>query len=241
MDKTIVIIPAYNEEKNFYYLIEDIKICCNDFDFLLIDDNSEDRTYEIAKKSKIFKEIIRNQKNLGYGGSLIVGFEYAIKNNYNFIITMDADGQHEPRYIYEIRKLLEEYDFVNCSRYHPKSRILTDFPKDRKFVNMVFTKLINEITNFNITDSFCGFRGYRKHLVEKLNLKTTDYAIPCEIWAKFIFLKPKIIEIPIDLIYRDLNKKMPIEDPIKRLSYYLFVFSKTIISFDDSFSALSNK
>ncbi len=230
-NRTIVIIPAFNEEKSLPELIQDIKVCSKEIDFVLIDDGSSDRTFQIAKDSNVFKTILRNDHNLGYGFALIRGFEYALENNYQFIITMDADGQHELSYIYEIMKLLERYDFVNTSRYHPNSKVLTEFPKDRKFVNMVFTKLLNEISNFNITDSFCGFRGYRREIVEKLKLKTNDYAIPCEIWAKFIYLKPKMIEIPIDLVYRDLSKKMPIEDPIKRLAYYLHVFSKTIIEY----------
>jgi dolichol-phosphate mannosyltransferase len=228
INKPVVIVPAKNEEKNLMSLIEDVKNCCNDFDFVLIDDNSQDKTSEIAKHSGIFKEIIRSNVNLGYGGAIILGFEYALKKGYNFILTMDADGQHHPLYLNQIVKLLSDFKFVNTSRYHPLSKKLTDFPKDRAFVNQVITKMINEITNWGITDSFCGLRGYRYDILKDLNLSVKDYALPMEIWAKFVLMKIKLIEIPIDLIYRDPNKKMPIENELARLGYYLKVFGETL-------------
>ena len=137
MKKTLIIIPTYNEIENIPGLIDDIKKLEPESDILIVDDNSEDGTGEFVKNvnsNKIF--LISRPKKLGIGSAHKDGIRYAYANSYEIVITMDADGTHDPKYINHMKQYYEKYDLINTNRFlNPKS--LDDWPISR----IIFTKI----------------------------------------------------------------------------------------------------
>ena len=88
--KTLVVIPAYNEEKSILKTVESLKENCKNVDYVIINDCSKDNTLEICNKNNF--NVIDLPINLGIGGAVQTGYKYAYKNNYDIAIQMDADG-----------------------------------------------------------------------------------------------------------------------------------------------------
>ena len=120
MKNTLVFTATYNERDNIKKLISEIFKFSNEINVFVIDDNSPDGTQEILKEIKIkndnFSFLIR-EKKLGLNTAHKIAYEYAIKNNYNKLITLDADFSHDPAEIPKIINLLDHHDFVIGSRY----------------------------------------------------------------------------------------------------------------------------
>ena len=104
MKKICIIIPAYNEEENIISVISSIKDH-SDVDIVVIDDGSKDLTPENAKEAGAI--IVSHPFNMGYGVALQTGYKYAVKNDYDFLLQMDGDGQHDPKYIPDLLKPVE--------------------------------------------------------------------------------------------------------------------------------------
>jgi glycosyltransferase involved in cell wall biosynthesis len=117
MKSKLVIIPAYNEEKNIEDVIHNIWKFSSDLDILVINDGSNDQTTNIVEKLGV--KLISLPNNLGYGAALQTGFLYAKQKGYNAVIQMDADGQHDPAYILEMLKAIQntDVDVVIGSRF----------------------------------------------------------------------------------------------------------------------------
>jgi len=174
--KTLIAIPLFNEEKTIKKLIGLIKKYTGS-DILIIDDGSSDNSVKILRSVKNIK-LLRNSVRKGYGSTLQKIFDFSIKNNYKYLITLDADLQHEPLYIPEFMKFIQRYDIVSGSRYLKNSKIKSPAPEKRRYVNLIITKIINRITNYNLTDSFCGFKGYKVESLRKIRLSSKGLAAP---------------------------------------------------------------
>jgi len=115
----LIIIPAYNEEKNIYRTLQNIKNIKKkvEFDLIIIDDGSQDRTVQIAKNQEC--KVLKHPFNMGYGSALHTGFKYAFRKKYKQVIIMDSDGQHDPESIYSLLKCKKESqaDVVIGSRF----------------------------------------------------------------------------------------------------------------------------
>lgn len=122
MNKIIVFTATYNEAQNIEKLVNQILKLSTKIDILIIDDNSEDGTFDIIHKS--YNEnprviLIKREKKLGLDTAHKMAFRFAKKNNYKKLITMDADLSHDPNEIPKFIKYLDKYDFVIGSRYAP--------------------------------------------------------------------------------------------------------------------------
>ncbi|MBU1487341.1 glycosyltransferase family 2 protein [bacterium] len=226
MKKNLLILPAFNEET---YLPEVLKSLrqVEEIDILVVDDGSTDETPRILKEAKI-DSLIRHETNQGYGKSLIDGFEFGRKNGYTNLVTMDCDAQHEPEYIPAILKELKDFDIVSGSRYLPGSDHISRPPEDRVEINRAVTKLLIEHTGYSITDSFCGFKGYRVQALKKLRLTECGYGLPLQLWIQAKRAGLSVEEIPVPLIYKDEGRdfKRTFESKEDRLRYYLQVMEK---------------
>jgi len=216
----LVLIPIYNEAKYVIGVIEEVKkYVCESSVILAIDDGSTDDTPKLLKEIENI-EIMTHDRNMGYGQTLIDGFNYAIEKGYENVITIDCDWQHEPAHIMEFCDQLDDYDIISCSRYLRLSH--EDPPPDRMAVNQKITRRINEITGFDITDSFCGFKAYSVDSLKKLKLTEINYGMPLQLWIQAWKHGLKIKEFPIGLIYFDRTRQFPgdLKNSEKRLKYY---------------------
>ena len=139
MSNVLVIIPTYNESKSILKVVKKIIEIDSTYNVLMIDDNSPDSTSDIVEEYiKINKltsiKIIKRNKKEGLGSAYIIGFKYAIENNYKKIIQMDADLSHNPYDIPEMLKYSNKYDLVIGSRYINGIRII-NWPISRLFLS----------------------------------------------------------------------------------------------------------
>lgn len=162
MTDVLILIPAYNEEKNIGKVLDDLLRSDLPADIAVINDGSTDRTQSVAAEKGVY--VITHPCNLGYGAALQTGFKFAMQMQYNYIVQFDADGQHHPedlrRVIEEIRK--DEDDVVIGSRY------LGDANYDpgmlKKIAIIIFTRIIYLLTKAKITDPTSGLRGLSANL-----------------------------------------------------------------------------
>ncbi len=168
----VIIIPAYNEEKTIEKVIKNAKKYGK---VIVVDDASKDRTAVIAKRAGAV--VVSHKVNGGLGTALRTGFREALKKmKADIIITIDADGQHDPKEIPTfIKKIDEGYDFVLGRRN------LSAYPFVKKFGNFFLNILTNFVSATNLKDTESGFRAFRGEALRKLYLKAERYEIAVEI------------------------------------------------------------
>jgi len=229
MNKHLLIIPLFNEGK---YILDVISKVRDNFSgaILVINDGSTDNSGEILRKIKDIK-VIEQKENCGYGCALMQGFNHAIENRYDVAVTMDCDDQHEPHLISKFLHEIANYDVVSGSRYLRNfPSLFEDPPRDRKRINQEITVLINQHTGYNLTDTFCGFKAYKVSAIKKLTLDEPGYAFPLQLWIQAKKKGLIIKEIPVDLIYKNLNRTFGsnLDDPSSRKNYYLSVIEREL-------------
>lgn len=212
--KILIGIPAYNEEKTIAQIVEKSKPYG---DVLVINDGSTDHTAEILVKNNI--RFISYNGNQGYGNSIKNLFEVAKRENYTVLITLDADGQHNPSEIPNFLKAIENSDIVIGNRFTGK----TNIPKYRKFG----VKTINSLSG--LSDSQCGFRAYNRKSIEKLEFFDKGMGASLEILKQAQTLNLKITEIPCTITY---NKEKHSQNPLTHgisvlLTYFWWKIWKT--------------
>jgi glycosyltransferase involved in cell wall biosynthesis len=166
-----IVIPAYNEEKTVSWVVEEAKRYGK---VIVIDDFSRDDTAMFAKKAGAL--VIRHAHNQGLGSSLRSGFKEALKTKADIIITLDGDGQHNPRDVPKfISAVNNGYDFVLGERD------LRNYPLRKKFGNFFLNRVTNFISGTNLNDTESGFRAFKRIALKKLHLKARRYEIAVEI------------------------------------------------------------
>lgn len=216
--KTCVIIPAYNESQTIARLIEEIKAFCKEI--VVIDDASVDNTAVMAEKHGAI--VLKNTLNLGKGASLAKGFKFAIENNFDAVITLDGDGQHLPEEIPHFLNTMEQSnaDVLIGNRMQTKK----DMPFIRILTNSFMSWLISKITHQRIPDTQCGYRLFKKSVLEKIHLKTKKYETDSEILIKASRAGFKIESIPIKTIY--VGGKSRINPFIDTLRFIRFIIGE---------------
>ena len=234
-EKRLLAIPLFNEEATIQSVINEIRKYYAD-DILIVNDGSKDNSLALLRgMNDSGITIINHAENQGYGKSLIDAFDYSIVNNYTQLVTIDCDWQHEPKQIPEFFKELKNADIVSGSRYYfdqknTNSNAGDSAPSDRYRINRIITEKINELTSFKITDSFCGFKGYKVCALKKLQITEADYAMPLQFWIQACFACLKVKEIPVKRIYNNLNRTFGtiLDDAEKRLQYYLKIIESEL-------------
>jgi len=116
----------------------------------------------------------------------------------------------------------EKFDIVSGSRYLSFQKQMDAPPKERYAINRKITGLINEITGYGLTDSFCRFKVYRMEGLKKLELTEKGYGLPLQLWIQAYKNNLNVKELPVRMIYKDKNRTFGnyLDDPKKRLDYY---------------------
>ena len=212
--KTLIGIPLYNEQaylsECIHSLFHYIKTECSSYDIsvMLVDDGSTDKSQEICVQlSEIFPFSCEKHTDgpRGYGQTILTLFK-AAKASYDNLITFDADLQHNPASIKEILELMStdpSVHIVSTSRYlsYRFWKENTKVPVDRYVTNMLMTRTINQCFNLNLTDAFCGLKGYKTEILST-DIDDAGYAFPLVFWHYAFKNKLKIKEIETPIIYR---------------------------------------
>ena len=162
--KNLIIIPAYNEQECIKETIEMIKRDAPDFDYVVINDHSTDDTLTILKQNHI--NFVNLPANLGIGGAVQTGYLYAYENDYDTAVQVDADGQHDPKYLSMMLDTLkkENADMIIGSRFIENKGFQSTFA--RRIGITYFTKLIHMLTGATITDTTSGLRMGNRKVIE---------------------------------------------------------------------------
>ncbi len=212
MYDSLVIIPTYNEKENIEDIIRAVIALDDEFEILVVDDNSPDGTADIVKSlQKEYEDIIhllvRKEKS-GLGTAYIAGFKYGLSKGYAYLFEMDADFSHKPADLVRLRKECRDGNADVCvgSRY-VKGGGVVNWPWDRLFLSKGASYYVRAITWMPVKDSTGGFKCYTKKVLESINLDNIEfvgYAFQIEMKYAAWSLGFKIKEIPI--IFEDRVK-----------------------------------
>jgi len=223
-------MPVYNEGATIADVLDAVR---RHFDgwVVVVDDGSTDGTIElVAAREDVL--LCRHPENRGYGASLRTGFGAALGLGATTIITMDCDGQHEPRHITEFCDRLRTCgtDIVSGSRYLPASADGDAAPPDRRSVNERVTAIINGVTRWTLTDAFCGFKAYTAEALRRVAIDEPGYAMPLEFWARAWRAGLTVCEMPVERIYFDHDRSFGehLDDPELRFEYYMTVWERAL-------------
>lgn len=199
--KKLIIIPAYNEAENIVKTVEQIKAKAPDFDYIIINDCSVDKTLSICREHNY--NVINLPINLGIGGAVQTGYLYAYENDYDLAVQVDGDGQHDPEFLKEMSKFFENsnVDMVIGSRFIEKNGFQSS--KIRRIGISFFSILIKLLTGKVITDPTSGLRMVGKKGIELFARDyPKDYPEPETIVA-MLKRNCNIIEIPVIMRERE--------------------------------------
>jgi len=212
--KTCVVIPAYNESEGVAPVIDQIRQ--QGIEVVLIDDGSTDSTSRIASERGAV--VLRNAANEGKGASLVKGFSYALEKNFDAVITMDGDGQHDPGDIPYLMRLAQysKCGIVIGNRMHKTNGM----PVVRFLTNRIMSWFLSGLAKQHIPDTQCGFRLIKIEVLRRLHLTTSNFETESEILLKSSRLGFKIDSAPIKSLYRSEKSQInPLIDTVRFIRY----------------------
>ena len=230
----LTVLPVFNEAATVDAVLD--LVVKNAQDVLVVDDGSSDGTSELLNQRDDIM-VLAHGANRGYGAALSSGFQYALENGYDVVVTIDCDGQHEPQRIQGFVAELESTgaDIISGSRYLEEFDKDTSAPAERKKINQIITETIGTHMGIALTDAFCGFKAYRVQALESLKLTEPGYAMPLELWVQAACAKLSVVEVPVPRIYLDENRSFgeDLDNADLRLKYYQQVINRSIEALHD--------
>ncbi|MDR2864501.1 MAG: glycosyltransferase family 2 protein [Spirochaetaceae bacterium] len=195
-----MIIPAYNESKNIKLVVENIINNYPQYDYVIVNDGSQDDTAAICYKNNY--NIIDLPVNLGIGGAVQCGYIYAYQNDYDISVQIDGDGQHDPAYVEKLIKPITSgtVDMVVGSRFIERQGFQTSFI--RRFGIKLIKSVIKICCGASITDTTSGFRAVNKKLIQFFSGEyAQDYPEP-EAIVSAVLTGYRVLELPVVMAER---------------------------------------
>jgi len=192
-----VVIPAFQAAKTIGSLVRDVKH--QGFAVVVVDDGSTDQTAALAAHEGAL--VISHLRNQGKGQALRTGFEYALRAQYDGVVTLDSDGQHNPTEILPLITAgeIQHAGIVVGNRMSDGAPM----PRVRRLTNEFMSGVISNVSRQRIPDSQCGFRFIRKEVLASVPLRSKRYEIESEMLLAAAKRHWKIISVPIQTIYQN--------------------------------------
>ncbi len=179
-----VFFPCYNEQDNITRVVEQALTVLEklnaDFDVIIVNDGSSDRTGQIADEiagQKDRVKVVHHRTNLGYGAALQSGFKAATKE---LVFYTDGDGQFDINEMPPLLRLMEQYDIVSCYRLNRQDNLI------RKINGWCWTKLVCLLFGMKIRDIDCAFKLYKREIFDNIKVVSTGALIDAEILARAV-------------------------------------------------------
>ena len=214
MSKIGILVVAYNAESTIESTLKRIpqEFVSEIYSILISDDRSRDltsaRASKFADNSRLPIQVVSQPINLGYGGNQKFGYSWAIKNDWDVVVLLHADGQYAPEFLAQIIKPLIEdnADAVFGSRMLNKRDALKGgMPKYKWIGNQILTYIQNKLTKQNFSEWHSGYRAYKVEALKKINLGnlSNGFRFDTQIILELLATKQRISEIPIPTFYGD--------------------------------------
>jgi dolichol-phosphate mannosyltransferase len=226
-----VALPVFNEASSVNEVLDEVVRHSNEV--LVVDDGSSDGTAKLLRLRTDLR-IVTHDQNRGYGAALQTAFRYAIEHQFDVVVTIDCDGQHEPQRIPQFAAACSDSDIVSGSRFLQVFPGDSEPPAQRRHINRQITDELNRRLGLRITDAFCGFKAYRVDGLKKLSLTESGYAMPLQLWVQAVCADLKIVELAVPLIYLDQTRSFGdvLDDPKTRVQHYYDVLNRSIAAAD---------
>jgi len=208
----LVVVPTYNESESIRSLLARLDAARKlisqkfDVDILLVDDDSPDRTADIAKSLNLSGFSILNRKvKSGLGPAYLAGFEQVLTGSYQYFVEMDADLSHQPEQLVDLLNAATQETLVIGTRWIPGGSVV-NWPKQRRWISKIGTGYAAFALKLPYKDLTSGYRVIPRAFLEKLNFKeieTRGYGFQIEMALKAIAAGFKIKQIPITFVERE--------------------------------------
>ncbi len=214
--RVCVVIPVHNEAKNIGPLVKALRH--EGLDVVVVDDGSTDQSGLMARHNGAV--VLTHDKKQGKGRSLLKGFGYALERDYDGVLTMDGDGQHD---VHDIPQFMEQAKgggpaIITGNRMHNPQGM----PGVRLWTNRVMSVVISFLCRQKIPDTQCGFRLISCAILRQLQLTSCDFEIETEVLMKASKKGFKIVSIPVRTIYWGESSKInPFFDTIRFFAYLI--------------------
>lgn len=195
-NKVLMIIPAYNEEENICRVVGQLEKDYTEYDYVVVNDGSRDKTAQLCREHGY--HMIDLPVNLGLTGAFQTGMKYAYKNDYEYAIQFDADGQHLPEYISVLEQEMEKgYDIVIGSRFVQKKK-----PRSMRMLgSFMISTAIRLSTGKKIKDPTSGMRMYNRKMIAKFSHNLNCAPEPDTV-AHLIKNNVKVSEVQVEMAER---------------------------------------
>ena len=212
--KVTILLPAYNEEKNIGETIRKTRELYPDFEILVVDDGSTDDTMRIAMEAGA--NVWPHPINLGNGAAIKTGLRCAVGD---WIVMMDADGQHDPADIARLLEHKDQYDMVVAARAG-----LLKGPAHRTFANRIYNMMASYVTSFKVEDLTSGFRLVKKDVVQKfIYLLPNTFSYPSTLTMAYLRSGRAVKYVPIQIQKRKGKSKISL---LKDGTRFLLIITK---------------
>lgn len=196
--KTLLIIPAYNEEESLKATIDSLSDL--DVDYLIVNDGSKDSTVQVCRDNRY--PFLDLSTNLGLAGAFQAGMKYAYRHDYDCAIQFDADGQHLPEYIESLIEAVKENDIVIGSRFVDQKK-----PKSlRMFGSNLISAAIKLTTGKKLTDPTSGMRAFNRRMIKQLAFGLNFGPEPDTVSYLIKRAGAKVIEVPVKMVDRSAGE-----------------------------------
>jgi glycosyltransferase involved in cell wall biosynthesis len=216
MHKICVLIPSYNEAKTIGRVIKEAR--AQGLSVYVVDDGSSDNTAAIAESEGAV--VLKNKKNMGKGASLREGFKHILKKDFDEVLVMDGDNQHEAA---SIPAFIKEMDRSGADIVIGNRMLNTgSMPYIRKKTNRFMSYVISKISGQDIPDTQCGYRLIKRKVLDAITLESSKFEIESELIIKASRKGFRISSVPVSAVYEDEQSKInPILDTLRFMAFII--------------------
>ncbi len=224
--QVLIVIPAWNEEGSIGNVVAELRAELPGVGVLVVDDGSGDQTSAVARAAGAV--VARLPYNLGVGGAMRLGYRYALEHGYDAVIQLDADGQHDPRYLPKLVDLLDEADLVIGARFAGEGDYRVRGP--RRWAMVMLSAVISRVARYRLTDTTSGFRATNRRVTRLFaGFYPVEYlGDTVETLVHAIRSGYTVRQVPVAM--RPRQAGAPSHSPIKSSVYLLRAFAILLLS-----------
>ncbi|HWI00454.1 MAG TPA: polyprenol monophosphomannose synthase [Propionibacteriaceae bacterium] len=207
-ERTLVIIPTYNESENIERIIARTRAAVPHADILVADDNSPDGTGKLADALAAADDRIHVMHRLGkegLGAAYLAGFEWGLNNDYDILVEMDADGSHQPEQLPSLLEATAKADLVLGSRWVDGGKAV-NWPKSRELLSRGGNLWTRIALGISLKDATGGFRAFRRQTllgIDLDNVASAGYCFQVDLAWRALKAGYRVVEVPITFIERE--------------------------------------